>query len=570
MPSYILLEEKWIPAVDMDGNNIKISINDVFLNGKKIKRLREYYGNELCEYVNYRFFITMYMDIKRKTLKSDAKKRYEYLEGEITEKEYFDYIAMCKEEGVTFDLLDEERPFLQIKRKEFEKYFLSKSEKELDKQNVYCNNLSTSMPTGSSPVFYSFKNRLERTPLPLDEYANLLLFRNSVTPGAGCGYKSSVIGKTASLIIIEGENLYETLVLNSVPIVVNNDVKPFYRWEEIIEFKHLDKIKKNPIGGMFYPYAMIYPDLTTVDMENKTIGKMYKMAISKSGYDKDIDEFKEIWLKELEPHLIKDKSGNFVNAFTDKGLFRLFKLLGIVKSEIIETDEKKSVKEDFEENIKECKKNKSLPLNQFFFSRTMDFYMKNLELLKNTNLNIYNMEVTDNTVVRCTEKLKAPQIIKELLESEYESNYISSLINKTKKIYAGWVISMPKDEIYDMSSNRPKLKVRVNIIRRMYYEKCESEMYKLLKILSDLRGKEEDYDEILKKESEKYIKTCKYYLLDLSKSYFLLSKNLFEYLKTEVKIINNINGYLYGFKTNNQKDEKLRLETLRRFENFRI
>ena len=107
--SFIVLDAPWIPVVSINGNRELLGVRETLRRAPELRDISD--AAFLEEFSIYRFLCVFLMDALRpETI---------YYIKEMLKKGCFDmqkiesYISKCQEEGVTFDLFDKERPFLQ-------------------------------------------------------------------------------------------------------------------------------------------------------------------------------------------------------------------------------------------------------------------------------------------------------------------------------------------------------------------------------------------------------------------------------------------------------------------------
>ena len=104
-----VIAQPWIPVVDLQGERKELGILDVLTHAHELKRIQD--SSPLVEYSVYRFLIVFLMDAFRPETEEDLQ---DYLSEEQFDPEVLNtYIAQCRAEGVSFDLFDEKRPFMQ-------------------------------------------------------------------------------------------------------------------------------------------------------------------------------------------------------------------------------------------------------------------------------------------------------------------------------------------------------------------------------------------------------------------------------------------------------------------------
>ena len=408
--SYCLLNEKWINAIDIDGNPTKVGIMDVFKNGHNLKDLRGNNDTEFSEYELYRFLIVMFMDMYRAKLNSDEDKIVLYRIGKFDESMVDEYFDKCKEEGVTFDLLDEERPFMQCAKKD-----TLEIDKKFFNETTPVSSLSCKIPTGNNLEFYTCNGLANEVPIHLSDYAYYLIHSHA-SAKCGCGYIATPLVPKFSVttVLIKGDTVFDNIVLNSAVVPENASV-PFWRWTKPFDMEIIDIL-----NGMLFPSGFYYPDYTSVNSENKTISRMYRIKNSTyESLNKIADLHKKIWFDQFEPHgvtkKVSNKDGSLkvpMEFYNNIGLLEMCDLLGI-------TD----------------KDTKLLPnLSNVINSTNMAFYMRNVDKLYNAYIDIYTISYKNQAMIKFATKSKNEIPLDVIINSPQNINAISDFVTKIRNV----------------------------------------------------------------------------------------------------------------------------------------
>ncbi len=108
-PSFDVLQEPWIPVVTFEGKPSRWGILDAPLRSPDWKEIQD--PSPMVEYSVYRFLIVFLMDALRPETPVDLEELL--YAGQFDESAIQDYITLCHSEGVSFDLFDPNRPFMQ-------------------------------------------------------------------------------------------------------------------------------------------------------------------------------------------------------------------------------------------------------------------------------------------------------------------------------------------------------------------------------------------------------------------------------------------------------------------------
>ena len=192
-----VLNEPWIPVTDKNGKAFETGLYPLLKNAHELSEVR--CDSPLETYAVQRFIIAFLMDAYAPERPKHLKR---ILEGEKFDMGVIDaYIETCRSEGVTFDLFDKERPFMQARYDE-----------KLDKEKeTSAAKLFHALPTGNNHLHFDHTPEDERSFAPAKCLRGILatqLFAVSMAQG----YPSSVNDTPCYYVLIQGKNLFETLV----------------------------------------------------------------------------------------------------------------------------------------------------------------------------------------------------------------------------------------------------------------------------------------------------------------------------------------------------------------------
>ena len=109
--TFNVLDRGWIPVVCEDGTRKLLGIRQALAQAHTLREISD--PSPLDEYSLYRFLGLFLMDALRPEEKEDIEDLLQ--DGKFDMGKIEAYITQCQSEGVSFDLFDEERPFLQSK-----------------------------------------------------------------------------------------------------------------------------------------------------------------------------------------------------------------------------------------------------------------------------------------------------------------------------------------------------------------------------------------------------------------------------------------------------------------------
>lgn len=243
-PVFNLLIEPWIPVQWPDGKVEKLGILGAIKNAHKLTCIID--ASVMAEYSLYRFLSLLLEDALRP---KDTVALEELLEEKRFSPEAIDsYVALCCAEGVTFDLLDGRRPFLQTPH--FEKW---------DKTIKPVTALDYTLPSGNNHTHFDHRSAEDYT-IAFDEAARLLLSAQLFCTAGVQGYPSNVSASPPYYTVVKGKNLFETLVYSLTPLskinIVFDNPPVFWRNTEPVEPKKI-VAQTSWLFGMFFPARRI-------------------------------------------------------------------------------------------------------------------------------------------------------------------------------------------------------------------------------------------------------------------------------------------------------------------------
>lgn len=209
---YDLLTERWIRATSKDGSPKEYGILDLLLNAHELLGIND--DSPMIEYGIYRFLFVFLMDAYQPETVFDIRELLE--RGSFDAETIHNYVTLCENEGVTFDIFNQTNPFLQ-----------EIIEGDVKQKSVAA--LNPIVPTGTSRTF--FDHGLENTRSFSKEEVARALFSTTLFPRGGSGYYACISGEGLVFNILMGKNLFETLVFG---MVSKNDIhldygKPYWR-----------------------------------------------------------------------------------------------------------------------------------------------------------------------------------------------------------------------------------------------------------------------------------------------------------------------------------------------------
>ena len=197
--TFDVLSEPWIPVIEQDGTTRELGLLETLERAHLLRSIQD--PSPLVEYSVYRFLIVFLMDMLRP---EDADALENLLDEGFFDPDLIrEYIAMCRAEGVSFDLFDEKRPFLQTTYRA-----------EWDREPKPVTILDYSVPNGNNHIHFDHKReQIVYTP---GKALRMMLEAQIFCTADAQGYPSNVNGAPPWFILIQGANLFETLVFGMI------------------------------------------------------------------------------------------------------------------------------------------------------------------------------------------------------------------------------------------------------------------------------------------------------------------------------------------------------------------
>ncbi len=205
----------WIDANFVDGHRERLSLRDCIVKAKEIKSL--FIADAKFALDNSVPYTILTLIIARVFMPSQDDK-IEMLEADGFDIERIDaYISDCEKSGISFDVFDEHRPFMQDA--DYKRFLDSKSKSKT------VGMIEPLMVSGNNTVFYhnrsfntngrwSAQDTLRMSPPQfIASVARNYMYHNASGQSCGTGYTPS---NPPLHCIIHGRNLYETLII-SIP-----------------------------------------------------------------------------------------------------------------------------------------------------------------------------------------------------------------------------------------------------------------------------------------------------------------------------------------------------------------
>ena len=239
--SFNVLDAPWIPVVASDGTRELLGIRETLRRAPELKEISTV--SPLEEFSIYRFLSVFLMDALRPKRVSAISKLLK--QGMFDMDKIEEYISLCQSEGVSFDLFDGKRPFMQ-----------SAYVKEWDKEPKPISVIDCSLPSGNNHLH--FEHRCSQNQyLYFGDVFPKLLASNLFAINGGKGYQPSISsdrGKNPYMILVSGANLFQTLCYMLFPSSEHD-----YDQEKTGAWMHIPEIKEDQIPDTAFFRMMLYP-----------------------------------------------------------------------------------------------------------------------------------------------------------------------------------------------------------------------------------------------------------------------------------------------------------------------
>ena len=354
--------DPWINAMYCDGHENVLSLHDCLTQAEDIKSL---YIKDAQYSLDQTVPYTLLTMLLARVFHPDHDEKLDMFdEGAFDVNKVDEYIKGCEEQGVSFDVFDDNRPFLQDpdykNRKEKSEASTVKKKDETSTVGI----LDPLMVSGNNTVFYHNRNyctggsAVEDTlfmtpPQFIASVARNHMYHNSSGQSCGTGYTPS---QPPLHCIIHGKNLFETLIISIPP---NAHGVPL--WER--------------------RYDMTIPEIESVDNES-------------------LDYLSSALLPTTSIHFGEVENGVVKNIYYNGNIYKDKKKEALKPKEFTS---KFFVKEDTGINhflLKNNKKDKIYPL---VLNETTDISMTTIQIVKNCDMTgdisfIKELEIDSSTL----------------------------------------------------------------------------------------------------------------------------------------------------------------------------
>ena len=198
--TFNVLDRGWIPVVDPEGAHRLLGIRETLAQAHLLREISAASPPE--EYSLYRFLGVFLMDALRPKKKSSIERLLDA--GSFDMAQIDAYIGQCRAEGVSFDLFDEERPFLQCPKEDC-----------ADDAEKAVSVLDCTLPSGNNHTHFT---HVRPSGIPADAAIRKMLVTYWFCTAQAQGYPSGVYGAPPYFGVIGADNLFEMLVNLLIPM----------------------------------------------------------------------------------------------------------------------------------------------------------------------------------------------------------------------------------------------------------------------------------------------------------------------------------------------------------------
>lgn len=277
-----VLYEPWMGVVDMNGNETLVGLRDYLVNAHLYKCSAENKQFAVLRRLQQRLAETFVMDIFGINIDTEAAL---INAGHFDADEIDAYIRNCENSGVSFDLFDENRPFMQTDKITYEKVFKNKASGPVAAINprmgsgnnkVFFNNVNVNDYLNNTEAedcrhsyydsVYNKKYTVEdAVAISFAEYMNMLLIAHCIAGQGGAGYRSGLmcVGVPPILYHIDSDRnqtLFHSILMNIAFDNTHSDKNdsPLWRWntyergKDDLNSNEVNTVNISKMEGMFF------------------------------------------------------------------------------------------------------------------------------------------------------------------------------------------------------------------------------------------------------------------------------------------------------------------------------
>lgn len=267
-----LIEEAWIPSLDLQGKPVVYGIRDTLLKAHELREICD--DSPLVVVALYRMLLALLYRAYQGPANLKEWKVIYALGKFPPDNKIDEYLKKWNER---FFLFDSKYPFMQTAGLDLNEYKPDGSIKT-DKSDGMTR-LAREAPDKSGKLLFDHRNAEERLLYESGKIAGMLLAAQSFS-GTGVASAGRINGKDIKptpcqfaiekqgiLLWMQGENLFQTLLFNLAPRVVKEEDKPAWEDDEIVKkaIKSWPKGKEAPFSGHCQQFAPLSRCIFLID-----------------------------------------------------------------------------------------------------------------------------------------------------------------------------------------------------------------------------------------------------------------------------------------------------------------
>ncbi len=233
----------WLPVRTMSGESKTVGLTELLAEAHLLRGLEGL--NPMEEYSVLRFLAVFLSAVFRPKVWEDKMDLLDA--GRFDMGRIQAYVDRCRGEGVSFDIFDAKRPFMQaVPNPKYDQ------EKNLKSPAV----LDSTRASGHNHMHYDHTLEEDVVMTPAEAFRSCLTAQIFCTAMSG-GYPSNVYGAPPMFYLPRGKNFFETLVLSLVTLTAEEPEKSelWRNAEEVVPKK--DVAATSTLHGMFFPARRI-------------------------------------------------------------------------------------------------------------------------------------------------------------------------------------------------------------------------------------------------------------------------------------------------------------------------
>lgn len=283
-----IYNNSWISLETMDGKTAKTGIRDCIAQAHSIKKV---WVDGCVTYMDNIAPITLMTMILARIFRPDREAKLDMYDiGEFDISAVDDYINECKLKGVSFDIFDKDKPFLQCSMEQLEEISGGKP-KKLRELKGTLGKLEPFYSSGNNVLFYNTRKYTDdqtaedQYAMTPEQYTASLIRNHMYRSASGSGHVSTGNGSQPPLtVIVNGKNLFETLLF-MIPEDIKDSDLPMWernRYDADIT-EYIASGNFGFLGSTLWPVEYIHYG----DIENGLVKNVYTAGIYKGAEDEE-------------------------------------------------------------------------------------------------------------------------------------------------------------------------------------------------------------------------------------------------------------------------------------------